>query len=98
MKRRFFALGTVAAFWGCCFWRVAERRNLTGTGRTPRFSPKLRGLPEGVRAVAWRALNADSETLPVERLSDGVCVSVPEIGAWNAGYIDFSVGRTGGVK
>ena len=35
---------------------------------------------------------------PVERTGNGVFVTIPEIGARNAGYIDFSVGRTGGVK
>ena len=59
---------------------------------------KLHGLPEGVRSVTWRALCADAEELPVERLPEGAFVAIPEIGAWSAGYIDFSSARIGGVK
>ena len=51
---------------------------------------KLRGLPELVRSVTWRALCAEAAELPVERLPGGAFVSVPEIGAWNAGYLDVS--------
>lgn len=59
---------------------------------------KLRGLPECVRSVTWRALCADAEELPVERLQEGAFVSVPEIGAWNAGFIDVFSGLNDGTK
>ena len=59
---------------------------------------KLRGLPESVRSVAWRALGVEAEGLPVERLPEGAFVSISEIGAWTAGYIDVSAGRVGGRK
>ena len=59
---------------------------------------KLHGLTEGVRSVTWRALGAAAEELPVERLPEGTFASIPEIGAWNAGYIDFSSARIGDVK
>ena len=59
---------------------------------------KLHGLTEGVRSVTWRALGAAAEELPVERLPEGTFASISEIGAWNAGYIDFSSARIGGVK
>ena len=54
---------------------------------------KLRGLPEHIRSVTWRVLCAEAEELPVERLQEEAFVSIPEIGAWNAGYIDVFSGR-----
>ena len=51
---------------------------------------KVRGLPSDVRSVTWQALCRAPETLPVERTEDTAFVTVPEIGAWNAGYLDLT--------
>ena len=54
---------------------------------------ELRAVPEDVRTVTWQAICRGPETLPVERTAEGAFVSIPEIGAWNAGYLDLSTGR-----
>ena len=51
---------------------------------------ELRQLPEGVRTVSWQALCRAPERLPVERTGRGVSVTIPEIAAWNAGYLEVS--------
>ena len=59
---------------------------------------ELRTVPEDVRTVTWQALCAEAEVLPVERLPEGTFVTIPLLGAWNAGYMDFFSGRIGGAK
>lgn len=58
-------------------WRIAQ-----GPIRV-----KLRGLEDESRMVIWRELCADPIELEVERFSEGKFVTIPEIGAWNAGYL-----------
>ena len=50
---------------------------------------RLRGVPQGTAAV-WRALRQAPLALPVVRDGDVARVTVPEVGAWNAGYLDFT--------
>ena len=53
---------------------------------------ELRRLPEDVRTVTWQALCRAPERLPIERTGNGVFVIIPEIGAWNGGYLDLLAG------
>ena len=50
----------------------------------------LRNLPSGVRTARWRELRRPERTLPVRRTAAGTSVTIPEISAWNAGYLSFS--------
>ena len=50
----------------------------------------LRSLPSDVQKVTWRELRRKPVKLRVERDEDGVAyVSVPSIGAWNAGFLEI---------
>ena len=49
---------------------------------------ELRRLREDVRSVTWRALCRAPQNLPVERIGGGFFVTIPEIDAWNGGYLD----------
>ena len=51
----------------------------------------LHALPQDVRSVAWQALCRRREELPVERTETGVIVTIPEIGAWDAGCLSVQV-------
>ena len=48
---------------------------------------RLRALPHDVRFVVWQPLCRRREKLPIERTEAGTFVAIPEIGAWNAGYL-----------
>ena len=48
---------------------------------------RLRGVPASVSQLTWSELRKSPVTLPVTREGDVVRVTVPEIAAWNAGYI-----------
>ena len=48
---------------------------------------RLRNLPETTDTLTWRAMCREPEKLPVERTAEGIFVNIPEIGAWNAGYL-----------
>ena len=50
----------------------------------------LRNLPAGVRTALWRELRRPELKLPVCRTATGASVTIPEISAWNAGYLSFS--------
>ena len=51
----------------------------------------VRGVPAAKSAAVWRELRRDAKPLEVVRAANGeVSVTVPEIGAWNAGFVDFS--------
>ena len=49
---------------------------------------RLAGVPAGAQAV-WRALRRPPLQLDLVRDGDVVRTTIPEIGAWNAGYIDI---------
>ncbi len=49
---------------------------------------RLRNVPAGAKVV-WRELRRPAVELPVTRADDVVRVTIPEIGAWNAGYLDI---------
>ncbi len=52
---------------------------------------RLPALREDVKTVCWRELRKDAVMLKIERDEAGVAyVEVPEIGAWNAGFLDFT--------
>ncbi len=48
---------------------------------------RLRGVPKGAKIV-WREMRRPAKELPITRDGDLVRVTIPEIGAWNAGYLD----------
>ena len=49
----------------------------------------LRNLPEGTNSAGWHEMRRPDMRLKILR-KDGVsAVEIPEIGAWNAGYLDF---------
>ncbi|MGN0846602.1 MAG: hypothetical protein ACI4RA_04370 [Kiritimatiellia bacterium] len=48
---------------------------------------RLRGVPAGARLV-WREMRRSAVFLPVSRADDVARVTIPEIGAWNGGFID----------
>ncbi len=49
---------------------------------------RLRGVPAGAKIV-WRELRRPALDLAVTREGDVARVTIPEIGAWNAGYLDI---------
>ena len=49
---------------------------------------RLRGVPEGATAV-WREMRRAPVPLALSRAGALVRVTIPEIGAWNGGYVDF---------
>jgi len=49
---------------------------------------RLRGVPAGAQAV-WRALRRPPRALELSRDGEIVRTTIPEIGAWNAGFIDI---------
>ena len=51
----------------------------------------LRNLPADVTSVVWRELRRPPVVLPVGRGDDGATVAIPEIGAWNGGYLDVRI-------
>ena len=51
----------------------------------------LRNLPADVRTAVWRELRRPARTLPINRTTTGASVTIPEISAWNAGYLSFGV-------
>ena len=59
---------------------------------------RLRALPQGVRFVVWQSLGCRREELPVERTEDGAFVTIPEIGAWDAGYLSVQGDETAAIQ
>lgn len=51
---------------------------------------QLRGVPEGVEFATWRALRTAPVVLPVARVGSDCLVRVPELSAWNCGWLDLS--------
>ena len=51
----------------------------------------LRNLPADVTSVIWRELRRPPVVLSVGRGDDGATVVIPEIGAWNGGYLDVRI-------
>ena len=49
---------------------------------------RLRGVPANA-TLTWRTLRRDPLPLAVTRMGDVVRVTIPEIDAWNAGFIDI---------
>ena len=49
---------------------------------------RLRGVPANA-TLTWRALRRDPLPLAVTRTGDVARVTIPEIGAWNGGFIDI---------
>lgn len=47
----------------------------------------LRGVPDGTKAV-WRELRRAPVDVTLEREESSVRVTIPDIGAWNAGYLE----------
>ena len=53
-----------------------------------RFS--LPSLPSGVKSAVWRELRKEPVNLKIKRDGNGAAfVEIPEIGAWNAGFLEF---------
>ena len=48
---------------------------------------ELRGVPPDVTQATWRALRRPAVELPLRREGDATCVTLPEISAWNAGWL-----------
>ena len=50
---------------------------------------RLSGLPQNVKSVVWHEMKKKPVKLRIER-ADGFCyVVIPEISAWNAGFLEF---------
>ncbi len=47
----------------------------------------LRGVPPEVKSATWRAFRQPAVTLPLWREGAETCVTLPEISAWNAGWL-----------
>ena len=47
----------------------------------------LRGVPPDVRQATWRAFHRPAVSLPLRREGGETCVTLPEISAWNAGWL-----------
>ena len=47
----------------------------------------LRGVPPDVRQATWRAFHRQAVSLPLRREGGETCVTLPEISAWNAGWL-----------
>ena len=47
----------------------------------------LRGVPSDVTHATWRAFHQPAVTLPLWREGTETCVTLPEIAAWNAGWL-----------
>ena len=47
----------------------------------------LRGVPSDVTHATWRAFHQPAVTLPLWREGKETCVTLPEIAAWNAGWL-----------
>ena len=54
---------------------------------------RLRGVPAGA-AVVWHPIGGRPEALPVVRGGDVVRVQIPEIGAWNGGFLSVEPAAT----
>lgn len=52
----------------------------------------LRNLPEGVSSVVWHELRRPNRRLNISREGGDYVVVIPEIGAWNAGFLCFETG------
>ena len=50
---------------------------------------RLRGVPAGAKAV-WRALRRPPRPLELSRDGETVRTTIPEIEAWNAGFVDIT--------
>ena len=50
---------------------------------------RLRGVPESVDKAVWHELRRPSVEIPLNRSDRCVFVSIPQIGAWNAGWLEF---------
>lgn len=48
---------------------------------------RLTGLPEGVRNVSWHEMKGKPVGLRVEREDGSAFVTLPKLGAWNAGFL-----------
>ena len=49
----------------------------------------LRNLPKGVDAAVWHEMRRPDRRLAISREGGDAVVEIPEIGAWNAGYLGF---------
>ena len=52
-------------------------------------SLRLRAVPKGTQKAVWRALRCAPVELPLMWSGDVAQAEIPEIGAWNAGYLAF---------
>lgn len=50
---------------------------------------RLESVAEDVKSVVWRELRRAPVKLKVEQIEGVKYVEIPEIGAWNAGFLDF---------
>jgi hypothetical protein len=53
----------------------------------------LRGVPSDVTTARWCELRRAPVDVPLRRAGGDVVAVIPEIGAWNAGYLDLTAGR-----
>lgn len=53
----------------------------------------LRGVPSDVTTARWCELRRAPVDVPLRRAGADVVAVIPEIGAWNAGYLDLTAGR-----
>ncbi|MBR0458961.1 MAG: hypothetical protein IJJ26_06975 [Victivallales bacterium] len=93
--------GTVAVlespFVGLMLPRVTEDGNLKTVAllnlRIDSQGPivlRLRGLPAGTRQAVWHELRRKPLPLPIRFETERAYVTIPEIGVWNGGYLDFT--------
>ena len=90
-------LELLSPFVGLVLPRVASNGTirtvgLIGTRLDPQRNVVLR-VDTAADEVVWKELGESPKTLPVVASGDHRQVTVPSIGAWNMGYIVFSVGR-----
>ena len=51
---------------------------------------RLRNFPKERSFAVWHELRRQPVEMPVVRQGEDACVTIPCIGAWNGGYVDFS--------
>lgn len=49
----------------------------------------LRNIPDGVEELVWHEMRRPDRRLKIQRKGRSAVVEIPEIGAWNAGYLGF---------
>jgi hypothetical protein len=48
---------------------------------------RLRGVPPHVKSATWRAFHEKSITVPVERQGNDAIAEIPNLSAWNCGWL-----------